>query len=737
MCFTVATAFTAKAQFDLTPSTDMPVLNMQGSPMPNPWTGGINAAQLSMFDADGDGINDDIFIFDRSGHRVLVFLGNTANGQRQYRYAPEYGPLFPASLRHWALLRDYNCDGKMDIFTQSPLGGGIAVYENSGEYGASLEFEQASILLFSRAIFQNSQPNPVNLYTSPTDIPAIVDMDGDGDLDIFTFSVTGTQLEYHENRSVDSTGTCGLGVYRTANLCYGQFAEGSETNDVTLGVPCSFNVVNPKSDEGLRHVGTTILAEDFTADGLRDLVLGGVGFNNLTYLENSVGLNGKDSIVHAETDFPHGFGGIPVDIDNFAAAFYEDLTGNGVRDLVVGVNEAFTASNTESLWFYENLGDDNAPIFSYIQDNFLQDGTIDHGEVAAPSFADVTGNGLTDMVIGSRGVFTGGTTFVPSLALYTNVGTATEPVFQLTDSNWLQVSQLGLGQYVHPSFGDIDGDGDLDLVIGDLSGRVFLFLNTAGAGNPMQFELGGALSADGAVIDVGQLSTPQLYDLDQDGKVDLIIGERNGNLNYYRNTGGPGGFGFTLMTDTLGGVDVIEFGFFIGNSAPHFYRYEGVTFLMVGVEQGRLYHYSNIDGNEMGTYQLESSNAFGVTAGEKSRPAVLDMNNDGYPELFCGSIGGGVLFYKGGAPLFTENTDPTTGNRLQLYPNPAITEVRIRSKQSTFFEAYRMYSLSGKLVDAGRVTGGDHIQLQGPASGVYIVEVIAGPLRERALLMVK
>ncbi|MFN2424660.1 MAG: T9SS type A sorting domain-containing protein [Cryomorphaceae bacterium] len=724
-----------QGQFAVEPSVDIPVFSGNGTQLLNPWTGGMNAVQLSTFDADGDGEADDIFLFDRGGNRILVFIGDMENGERTYTYDPSYATAFP-HLERWALLRDFNCDGKKDIFTYSLLGGGLAAYANTTPDGGNLGFELENELLTSRFQFNPNSAFQTNIYASSLDLPAIVDLDGDGDLDIFTFSVTGTQLEYHENLSVDSTDSCSPNLYRAANLCYGQFREGSESNEVFLGQPCNFNVLDPRSAEeitdngGSRHVGTTLLALDGNDDGIYDLVIGGVSYSNLTFLENSVSSAGIDSIVDFQSDFPAGFGAPAVNLDNFVSSFYEDVTGNDVRDLIATVNESATARNTRSVWLYENLGTESAPIFSLATDEFLQNTTIDHGETAAPVFADVNGDGLPDMVIGSRGQFIQNSEFRPTLSLYLNTGTPSAPTFTLEDPDWLQVSEIGLGQYIHPTFGDIDGDGDSDLVIGDASGRVFLLLNTAGTGNEMSFELAGAITAEDGVIDVGQVATPQLFDLDGDGKLDLIIGERNGNINYYRNNDEPGNVSFTFETDTLGDISTIEFGFFIGSSSPHFFTHDDITYLLLGVERGRLHLYSGIDGNETGTYTADDLNAFDIETGEKARPFVIDINNDGTPDIFCGSIGGGVLHFEGTGPVSTRNESKP--GSLRLYPNPAGDFINVESELISAGASYFIYDLAGKIVKSGSLNGGT-AHVGNLPSGAYIIVVEQGDSRERGL----
>ena len=80
-----------------------------------PWAGGMNFCQFSSIDLDLDG-TEDLFVFDRSGNKILTFLNNGTANQVDYSLAPQYVSQFPP-LHDWAILRDYNCDGKMDIFT--------------------------------------------------------------------------------------------------------------------------------------------------------------------------------------------------------------------------------------------------------------------------------------------------------------------------------------------------------------------------------------------------------------------------------------------------------------------------------------------------------------------------------------------------------------------------------------------------------------------------------------------
>ena len=157
------------------------------------FSGGINAGQFSEIDLNLDGTMD-IVVFDKSGNKISPFINDNGN----YIYAPKYRSSFPKA-HDWMLLEDYNCDGKNDIYTYSS--GGMAIYENTST--TNLSFSLVTSLVRS-----DYGSNNLSIYISPADIPAIADIDYDGDLDILTFSILGGFIEYHKNMAMELTGNC-------------------------------------------------------------------------------------------------------------------------------------------------------------------------------------------------------------------------------------------------------------------------------------------------------------------------------------------------------------------------------------------------------------------------------------------------------------------------------------------------------------------------------------------------
>jgi hypothetical protein len=323
------------------------------------------------------------------------------------------------------------------------------------------------------------------------------------------------------------------------------------------------------------------------------------------------------------------------------------------------------------VWHFQNNGLNDLPNFTLMSKNLFQSSQLDFGTGAAPSVVDADADGLMDIVVTNKLSYQNGTSLPSRAALLRNVGTASNPAFELVDSNWQNLAALNV-RSLHLAFGDLDGDGDTDAVTGMEDGYLRVLSNTAGVGQPLNLvpDAENLSQSVGPVIDIGQNSTPQLFDLNSDGLLDLLVGEKNGNINYYANTGSTSGALFSLVEDSLGDVIANQSFGINGYSVPHFYRKpNGQLALLVGSETGYLSAYENIDGNLNGTFSLVS-NAYGDwREGDRSAIVLHDFTGDEMPEMIYGQIGGGLGYYAG-IPVGVEELLLSNLN-MWVYPNPS------------------------------------------------------------------
>jgi Ca2+-binding RTX toxin-like protein len=171
--------------------------------------------------------------------------------------------------------------------------------------------------------------------------------------------------------------------------------------------------------------------------------------------------------------------------------------------------------------------------------------TREHG---APAFTDVNADGRPDMVFG----WAGGTLNVTYHSGYNGVGATPDRFFLVgTDATGLMnLRGADVGDNSKPAFGDFTGDGRPDLVVGNQQGQLFAWRNTGEGWVPLAI-----IDNPFGTIDVGTDAAPALLDIDGDGRIDLVVGNPEGTLRAWRNT--PTGFvEWTGAANPFAGLDV-------------------------------------------------------------------------------------------------------------------------------------------------------------------------------------
>ena len=156
---------------------------------------------------------------------------------------------------------------------------------------------------------------------------------------------------------------------------------------------------------------------------------------------------------------------------------------------------------------------------------------IDVYGTVSPCLADFDGDGDLDLICGE---------FVDGFTWFENIGTRENPVF--AEGKQLRNSKGDIRMHlemIQPRCTDWDGDGHVDLVVGDEDGRVALIRNTGRkrAGMPL-FESPVYFRQKADDVKFGALCTPCSYDWDGDGQQDIIIGNSSGEIAFIRNLGG-------------------------------------------------------------------------------------------------------------------------------------------------------------------------------------------------------
>ncbi len=696
-------------------STKVPVTDNSRT-LSNPWTGGADALQYSPINFNNDGLMD-LFVFDRVGNRINCFVNTGSNGVASYRYAPEYLSCFPA-LENWALIRDYNKDGIPDLYTYTNLGGRVLKGKITN---GKLSFDEVCPLLKFKDLINNGYF--INIFISSEDIPGIEDVDGDGDLDVVTFGNGSAYVEYYQNLTIEKGFALDSFIFDSDHfdLCWGRFTESLNNNSVYLGA-CKADGIHGGANNASRHSGSTICLFDRNGDGDEDILLGDVSFSSMVYLENG-GDSTYANMISYDSIYPKY--NVPVNLQLFPAAFILDVDNDGKNDMLVGQNARNTSSNTKNSIFYKNVGLNVNYTFAYQSDSFLIDGMLDFGSESKPVAFDYNGDGLMDLVVSNFNYYPQNIVNpVSQLALLENTGTATAPAFKLVDRNYSSLSQYTL-RSGSPTFGDLDGDGLQDMLVGDYTGSMHFFKN-AGTSTAASFPSMTTPYYFG--VDVGVSAVPTLFDVNGDGKLDIVCGKQDGKLNYYKNFGTttiPAFHADSVITQ-FGKINVQGIYDVFGASAPVLKQNGTDVELYVGAYNGFIYKYKVNMDTLTGTFARLDTNAVRFDAGLRATPAIADFNGDGINDIVVGNGAGGLSFFSS-INEFTAIDDirAQAGVAFSLYPNPAtdVLNIIFDSEENTGRQVQILSVIGQKVFEKSADGNVLKVDVEAFTPGIYFVTV--------------
>jgi len=313
---------------------------------------------------------------------------------------------------------------------------------------------------------------------------------------------------------------------------------------------------------------------------------------------------GDDSLLNLGAEELIQADGVDIDVPGYSVPSFVDWNNDNLKDLVIGEGGGYGDAKVR---VYINMGTESNPQFSdysYAQSEGADLTCPASGCLGCfPRVVYWDTDACKDLLVGQAD---------GTVKIFLNIGTDESPTFDSGAAVQVGLpgsdAVLDVGARATPTTVDWNNDGKTDLVVGGLDGKIHIYLNCGcGGAVPPHFYFsqssGQFAQAHGQdLIVYGKRSSPEILDLDGDGRKDLLTGNTDGQLLFYTNVGTdaePSFSGYSLVESS--GVDIDLQG--LPRSRPfvcywtgdgHFGPIDGYLDVLIGAADGKVHLYQGI-----------------------------------------------------------------------------------------------------------------------------------------------